>query len=298
MKLFFSISALSMISLAIACGSEGDVDSNSNPDPPAAHQDNNDGSHAHGNLWNGNRPKSVGTDNGDNSRDSGNSDAGVATNSDGSVVDTDTSVATDNDGGVGDNDTGVFTDNDGGVVNNGDDASDNSDTGVVDTDTGVVDNDASDNDADSGTVDTDSGQHPSDDASTDGGNTEKDCSVPPPPPVCVYTQGYYKTHSSTWANVSLTLGCYTYTQDQLLALLNLPATGDSSVILVKQLIAALLNGGVNEPSIACTIDLAMSWLCNYNGALPYNVVNDGNATYLANQLDQWNNGYLNTPHCM
>ena len=98
------------------------------------------------------------------------------------------------------------------------------------------------------------------------------------------------------------LGSQTYTQAELLTILNTPSTGDASLILAKQLIAAKLNiaNGSDPTPISSTIADADSLLSMFSGKLPYNVkpstaigqmmVND------ANTLDQYNNGFL-TPGC-
>ncbi len=58
---------------------------------------------------------------------------------------------------------------------------------------------------------------------------------------CPFSQGFWKTHPELWPVTSLTLGSVTYDQAQLLSILNSAVTGDASLILAKQLIAALLN---------------------------------------------------------
>lgn len=75
---------------------------------------------------------------------------------------------------------------------------------------------------------------------TDGGGTCAD--------VCVRTPGYWKNHASAWPVTSLTLGTVSYTQAQLLSILNQPVKGTGKrakanglVSLAHQLIAARLN---------------------------------------------------------
>jgi len=98
------------------------------------------------------------------------------------------------------------------------------------------------------------------------------------------------------------LGSQTYTQAELLTILNTPSTGDASLILAKQLIAAKLNiaAGADPTPISSTITDADSLLSMFSGKLPYHVpppsiigqmmVNDGNI------LDSYNSGRL-TPGC-
>ena len=93
------------------------------------------------------------------------------------------------------------------------------------------------------------------------------------------------------------LGSQTYTQAELLTILNTPSTGDASLILAKQLIAAKLNiaNGSDPAPISSTIAHAESLLSMFSGKLPYNVdpstpigrrmVRD------ANRLDRYNSGY-------
>jgi hypothetical protein len=59
-----------------------------------------------------------------------------------------------------------------------------------------------------------------------------------PPPL---GQGYWKKPGIAWPVATLTLGGYTYTKTELLALLAMPTQGDARIILVSQLIAAKLN---------------------------------------------------------
>jgi hypothetical protein len=57
----------------------------------------------------------------------------------------------------------------------------------------------------------------------------------------MYTQGFWKNHSDVWPLQSLTLGAVSYSESQLLQILNHPAQGNGLVILAHQLIAAKLN---------------------------------------------------------
>src|SRR5215813_7056169 len=119
---------------------------------------------------------------------------------------------------------------------------------------------------------------------------------------CPLGQGFWKNHPDTWPVTSLTLGSQTYTQAELLALFDTPPSGDSSVILAHQLIAAKLNiaNGSKPARIRSAIADADKLLSQFSGKLPYNggtssdigqqMVND------ANVLDRYNNGDL-TPDC-
>jgi hypothetical protein len=75
---------------------------------------------------------------------------------------------------------------------------------------------------------------------------------------CPLGQGYWKNHPSDWPVNTLTLGTVSYTQEQLLAILNSSVKGDASLILAYQLIAAKLNAanGSNPCASADTIAAA------------------------------------------
>jgi hypothetical protein len=128
----------------------------------------------------------------------------------------------------------------------------------------------------------------------------------PTPPSCPLGQGYWKNHPEAWPITSLTLGCQTYTQAELLTILTTPIgagkTADASLILADQLIAALLNiaGGSDPTPVAATIAAADALLCTFGGKLPYNVKPSSavgqQMTVLATTLDQYNSGLL-TPDC-
>ncbi|HEU0032639.1 MAG TPA: DUF4215 domain-containing protein [Kofleriaceae bacterium] len=70
---------------------------------------------------------------------------------------------------------------------------------------------------------------------------------------CTLTQGYWKNHEEAWPVTSLTLGTVTYTQAELLAILQTPVKGNGLISLAHQLIAAKLNvaaGAEVDASIA------------------------------------------------
>lgn len=123
-------------------------------------------------------------------------------------------------------------------------------------------------------------------------------------PVCTRTIGYWMTHPEVWTVSSLTLGGVVYSKADCLSLLSAPSNGDASLILAKQLMAALLNGGANDPAVSATVKSAQSWLSNNkdtDGTLPYNVktssVAGTEAVNLATVLDNYNNGLVSKPHC-
>lgn len=81
---------------------------------------------------------------------------------------------------------------------------------------------------------------------------------------CHYTPGYWKNHPEAWPVTSLTVGCVTYNQADLLVILGKPVKGDATIILAHHLIAAKLNvaNGADD-SIAGTIAQADNLLCSY-----------------------------------
>jgi len=119
---------------------------------------------------------------------------------------------------------------------------------------------------------------------------------------CVLGQGFWKNHPNAWPVSSLTLGSQTYTQAELLSLLDTPVRGDASLILVDQLIAANLNiaNGSNPTPISATITNADSLLSGFTGKLPYHVrPSSGTGPAMvdaARVLQSYNNGEL-TPNC-
>jgi hypothetical protein len=119
------------------------------------------------------------------------------------------------------------------------------------------------------------------------------------PPECTLTPGYWKNHPESWPVMSLVLGDETYTQAELLALLESSAVGDSSLILARHLIAALLNGGASDPAISATIAAAHAWLianADGDGRLPFGIKSSV-ATALADTLADYNEGTIGPGHC-
>ena len=98
------------------------------------------------------------------------------------------------------------------------------------------------------------------------------------------------------------LGSQTYTQAELLQILNTPSGGDASLILAKQLIAAKLNiaAGSDPTPVSSTITHADSLLSMFSGKLPYHVAPSSSIGQMmvsdGNTLDNYNNGLL-TPGC-
>ena len=127
--------------------------------------------------------------------------------------------------------------------------------------------------------------------------------TPTPTPArgpCPLTQGFWKNHPSAWPVTTLTLGGTSYTQVQLLAILNTPVHGDASLNLAHQLIATLLSiaHGSDATPIASTVAHAQTLLTGC--AIPCGVRASSTLgqqmTADASLLDAYNNGQL-TPGC-
>lgn len=136
---------------------------------------------------------------------------------------------------------------------------------------------------------------------------------PPPPGRCPNSYGYWKNHPEAWPVDSLTLGDEYYSKDELLnddkkdkgSTKDKRAKGDSgdaSLILAHQLIAAKLNiaNGCDPNSISVTIALADSLLSPFAGKLPYGVrPSSADGQPMVTQacvLEDYNTGEL-TPVC-
>jgi hypothetical protein len=122
--------------------------------------------------------------------------------------------------------------------------------------------------------------------------------TPPPTTQCPHGQGYWKNHSTAWPVTSLTLGSQTYSQTELLKLLSSPTTGDASLTLARQLIAAKLNiaAGVSGQPVATTVADADQRLSAFTGKLPYQVKPSSSAgkalVKAADTLEDFNEGEL------
>jgi uncharacterized delta-60 repeat protein len=122
------------------------------------------------------------------------------------------------------------------------------------------------------------------------------------PPPCPNPAGFWKNNLDAWPVGSLTLGTQSYTQAELLTLLDTPNRGDASLILAKQLIAARLSiaNGSDPTPINSTVTNADTLLGGFAGKLPYNVKGNSPAKPplldTAAALESYNNG-LATPGC-
>lgn len=82
---------------------------------------------------------------------------------------------------------------------------------------------------------------------------------------CHYTPGYWKNHPSNWPVSSLELGGRTYTQLELMRILNTPVRSDATIILAYHTIAAKLNvaSGASPAAIASALTAADGIFATY-----------------------------------
>ena len=117
---------------------------------------------------------------------------------------------------------------------------------------------------------------------------------------CTYTQGYWKTHEDQWPVTTLTLGTVSYTQDQLLDILDRSVQGNGLVSLAHQLIAAKLNvaNGAFPNDIAQTI-LDADALIGSRVVPPIGggFLSPSSVSALTEMLDDYNNGVIGPGHC-
>jgi hypothetical protein len=142
-----------------------------------------------------------------------------------------------------------------------------------------------------------------------GGSSGCDGGVSPDaaPQGCVLTQGYWKNHPGAWPVGSLTIGGVTYSESELLDLLNTSPSGDESIVLAHQLIATLLNvaaGAVPPSDVARTIADAQAWAAanaDADGRLPFGIDPETPAGHDActysTGCDDFNSGNNGPPHC-
>jgi hypothetical protein len=123
---------------------------------------------------------------------------------------------------------------------------------------------------------------------------------------CPLTQGFWKNHSAAWPVSTLTLGTVSYTEAQLLKILNTsPGSShgaDASLILAHQLIAAKLNlANGSDPCPIVSIIAAADALIDSHTIPIVPKITPSSAVgaqmvALAEALDEYNEGLL-TPNC-
>ncbi|AUX47796.1 hypothetical protein SOCE26_093200 [Sorangium cellulosum] len=123
---------------------------------------------------------------------------------------------------------------------------------------------------------------------------------------CTLTQGYWKNHEESWPTSSLVIGGVEYSQEELLEIFRTAPSGDKSLILGHQLIAALLNveSGASDADLGGALAQAEAWMVankDADGRLPYGVRGGGRAageaSALGDKLAQFNQGNLGPGHC-
>jgi hypothetical protein len=114
------------------------------------------------------------------------------------------------------------------------------------------------------------------------------------------TIGYWKTHPEAWPVQQITVGGKIYTKSQAIQWMGTSSSGDKTIDLFKQLVAAKLNVliGNQASCISSTIFSADAWLVSY--PLGSRVKSSGSAWQtggpLHERLDDYNNGELCAPH--
>jgi hypothetical protein len=111
---------------------------------------------------------------------------------------------------------------------------------------------------------------------------------------------YWQNHPFAWPVTTLTLGGFSYSQQELLAILNEPSGPDAAIILAQQLIAAKLNildGSNPTPIILSTISNANNLLATLGQKLSLTTTNVKKNTTLgkamladASELNLYNEG--------
>jgi hypothetical protein len=124
--------------------------------------------------------------------------------------------------------------------------------------------------------------------------------TPSPTPSGAGGVGYWANHPDAWCLLSITLGCQSYTEVQVIAIMQNPTRGDRTYQLAAQLAAAKLNVDCNLTDSSCVasaIAAADAWLCLHpvgsNVTANSKVWKDITATY--NTLADYNNGLLCAP---
>jgi cysteine-rich repeat protein len=117
---------------------------------------------------------------------------------------------------------------------------------------------------------------------------------------CTLTQGYWKTHPESWPVASLKLGSVSYSQAQLLSILNASVSGNGLIALAHQLIAAKLNvANGADPSAAAGSIAAADALVGALVVPPVGVgyLKPAATSALIGALDAYNSGTVGPGHC-
>lgn len=127
---------------------------------------------------------------------------------------------------------------------------------------------------------------------------------------CTFTQGYWKTHGGTKANIpnawpvaSLEIGGIVYTKAELIAIMVAPTAGNGIMSLVQQLIAAKLNvlSGASDTDISQAIADADDMIDDAGGKIvpPYTspYLAPSVTSALTGELTDYNEGTTGPGHC-
>ncbi|HKI57391.1 MAG TPA: hypothetical protein VKB31_09590, partial [Trueperaceae bacterium] len=120
------------------------------------------------------------------------------------------------------------------------------------------------------------------------------CSSPPPPSGNVYTQGYWKNHTSNpaWADVGGPDAPFFYSGMSWIELFNTPPShGNAYIQLAHQYMAAVLNvdsGAAASPDVQAAMSWAYTYFDNASNK-PSSYTDAQQARYYANVLDAYNN---------
>lgn len=113
-----------------------------------------------------------------------------------------------------------------------------------------------------------------------------------------FGQGFWKNNPGAWPVTSLTIGGQTYSQTQLLTVLNIPPRGNATLILADQLIACLLNiaNGCAAAPVATIVADAQARLSGINLLAALQVKSSSSAgqkmIHDAEVLESYNSGAL------
>ncbi|OPY77268.1 MAG: hypothetical protein A4E65_02866 [Syntrophorhabdus sp. PtaU1.Bin153] len=117
---------------------------------------------------------------------------------------------------------------------------------------------------------------------------------------CTRTPGYWKNHPEAWPVEEIIIGGVTYSKEAAIAMMMTPLREDKRYTMFNALAAAKLNAlsGTDFSCVSTVINNADSWMAAYGGSSvpgssePWKI---GEPLYLI--LDNYNNGFLCTPHC-
>ncbi len=123
---------------------------------------------------------------------------------------------------------------------------------------------------------------------------------PVPEGGCTYSHGYWKNHSEAWPVASLSLGSNSYTQAELLSILNQPTLGNGLVSLSHQLIAAKLNvaNGADDTDVSSSVAAADTLIgAKVVPPVGSDFILPSSTDALNQALDDYNNGLTGPGHC-